>query len=152
MSNKQPKEIYFYTDTGKWGFLSPMYPCEIMIDHMAYGSAEHYYQSMKAINEIDRKWIREAKTGYEAKERAHSLSNGRKVDKTNAEKIATIRKAFFAKFEQHKDLAKKLIETGDATLLEDSPDDPFWGVKGENWIGKLVMEVRDSIRKPAGKP
>jgi predicted NAD-dependent protein-ADP-ribosyltransferase YbiA (DUF1768 family) len=30
--------------------------------------------------------------------------------------------------------------------LEDSPDDLFWGAKGENWIGKLVMEVRTAIK------
>jgi ribA/ribD-fused uncharacterized protein len=146
MLNKKQKEIYFYMDTGELGFLSPMYPCRVVIDDVIYNSAEHYYQSMKAVGEVDRKWIREAKTGYEAKERAHSLSDYRKVKKTDTEKVATIRKAFFAKFEQNPELAKKLIETGDAILLEDSPDDLFWGAKGENWIGKLVMEVRTAIK------
>ena len=132
-------------DTGKWGFLSPMYLCKVVVDGMPYKSAEHYYQSMKAKREIDRKWIREAPTGYEAKNRSHSLSMDKTVKKTNEEKVATIRKAFFAKFEQNKKLAEKLIETGDAILLEDSPDDLFWGAKGQNWIGKVVMEVRESL-------
>lgn len=59
----------------------------------------------------------------------------------------TIRRAFAAKLEQNRDLARKLLETGDAMLYEDSPGDPFWGAKGENYIGKAVMEVRESLRK-----
>lgn len=139
------REIYFYMDTGKWGFLSPMYLCTIVIDKIKYKSAEHYYQSMKAVSESDRKWIRESATGYEAKERAHFLSKEKRIVKTDPQKVDDIRKAFHAKFTQNKDLAEKLMGTGNAILLEDSPDDLFWGAKGQNWIGKIVMEVRETI-------
>lgn len=119
-----------------------MYPCALLIDGVSYRSVEHYYQSMKTISEDKRKWIRESATGYEAKNRARSLNKGEKFTKTPGEKAATMRRAFFAKFLQNKDLAQKLVDTGDAVLLEASPDDLFWGEKGENWIGKVVMEVR----------
>lgn len=72
-SASKPFGIYFFTEHGKWGFLSPMYSCKLVIDKIVYNSAEHYHQSMKAANEKDRKWIREAASGYGAKERAHSL-------------------------------------------------------------------------------
>ncbi len=51
------------------------------------------------------------------------------------------------KFEQHPDIFKKLKETGDATLIEDSPTDYYWGCgkdgTGKNMLGKILMEIRD---------
>lgn len=132
-------------DAGQWDFLSPMYICKINLDGVTYRSAEHYYQSMKASDEKNRIWIREASTGYEAKERAHSLKSEALVKKSPEQKVETMRKAFIAKFKQNPDLAEKLLSTKDAELLEDSPDDAFWGAKGENWIGKLAMEAREAV-------
>ena len=50
-------------------------------------------------------------------------------------------------------LRKMLLDTGDAILHEDNPEDPFWGIgdgSGESWLGKLLMQVRDEIRKDGG--
>jgi ribA/ribD-fused uncharacterized protein len=148
MSKTKPaRPIRFYMDTGKWGFLSPMYLCPVRMGGIEYRSAEHYYQSMKATDGVKRAWIRDAATGYEAKARAHSLKEGEVIRKSPEQKIATVREAFIAKFTQNQDLGARLLETGNAELLEDSPDDLFWGAKGENWIGRLVMEARERIRK-----
>jgi predicted NAD-dependent protein-ADP-ribosyltransferase YbiA (DUF1768 family) len=73
------------------------------------------------------------------------------VKNNDAEKAEVVRTAFFAKFRQNGQLAKKLLETSDAILYEDSPDDLFWGAKGQNMIGKLVMEVRDALKKEDGQ-
>ncbi len=143
---KSARQIRFYMDTGEWGFLSPMYPCPIKIKGVEYGSAEHYYQSMKAADQAKREWIRCSATGYEAKDRAHELKQEETVKKSPEKKIATMREAFLAKFAQNPELAAKLLDTGDAQLLEESID-PFWGEKGENWIGRLAMEARASVRK-----
>jgi len=144
---RSARPIRFYMDTGKWGFLSPMYLCPVRIGGREYRSAEHYYQSMKASNEGKREWIRNSATGYEAKERAHALGAEELASKSPDQKIATMREAFIAKFTQNRELGIKLLETGETELLEDSPDDPFWGAKGENWIGRLAMETRLKIRK-----
>jgi predicted NAD-dependent protein-ADP-ribosyltransferase YbiA (DUF1768 family) len=58
-----------------------------------------------------------------------------------------------AKFEQNPDLAKMLIETGDAELVEGNNwcDNYFGncicnrcvGVKGKNVLGKILMRVRE---------
>lgn len=46
-------------------------------------------------------------------------------------------------------LRKKLAETGDALLIENSPYDYYWGVgkdgSGKNKLGKLLMKVRDRL-------
>jgi len=42
---------------------------------------------------------------------------------------------------------KKLLKTKPLQLIEDSSLDAFWGwgsdEMGQNWLGKILMEVRD---------
>lgn len=147
MTKQKSSSIKFYYDTGEWGFLSPMYLCKIKIDNVEYKSPEHYYQSGKAADVAKREWIMNAGTAYEAKIRAHSLKGDELIKRSPEEKVAAVRKGFMAKFTQNPDLGAKLLSTGDAVLFEDSPDDPFWGIKGENWIGKIAMEVREVLKK-----
>jgi ribA/ribD-fused uncharacterized protein len=68
-------------------------------------------------------------------------------------KLEIMRRADAAKFTQHPDLAAQLLATGDAELVEDSPFEPFWGVgpdgQGLNWAGRVIMEVRASLRATA---
>jgi ribA/ribD-fused uncharacterized protein len=56
-----------------------------------------------------------------------------------------MRRAVWCKF-QNKDLAKILVDTGDALIVEDSPRDSYWGVgkdgNGLNRLGEILMEVR----------
>lgn len=129
-----------------------MYPCQIKLGGMEYKSAEHYYQSMKALDESKKAWIRDSATGYEAKARAHELKESEAAKKSPEQKIETMREAFLAKFDQNPELGSKLLETGDSELLEDSHDDLFWGAKGENWIGKLAMEAREAVRNKIYRP
>lgn len=54
-----------------------------------------------------------------------------------------------AKFSQHTDLMQMLIDTGDAQLVEDSPNDAFWGIgrdgAGQNQLGLLLQEIRAEL-------
>jgi ribA/ribD-fused uncharacterized protein len=55
-----------------------------------------------------------------------------------------------AKVSQHEYVRRKLLETGDRELVEDSWRDDFWGWgpnrDGHNMLGKLWMEVRAELR------
>lgn len=55
------------------------------------------------------------------------------------------------KFTLHKDLCEKLLETGDAILIEHTVKDRYWADggdgKGKNMLGKLLMKVREELRK-----
>ncbi len=61
-----------------------------------------------------------------------------------------------AKFTQHKDLWTLLDSTGDAFLVEHTRNDKYWadggdggtGEKGKNMLGKLLVRVREDLRKP----
>lgn len=55
------------------------------------------------------------------------------------------------KFTQNPDLGRKLVETGDAYLEEGNWwGDKIWGVcdgVGENRLGKILMKVREELKK-----
>ena len=56
----------------------------------------------------------------------------------------------YAKFTQHKTLKKTLLETGDATLVEHTENDSYWGDggdgSGKNMLGQTLMRVREVIK------
>lgn len=54
------------------------------------------------------------------------------------------------KLEQHEYVRQKLLETGDALIVEDSPKDSFWGWGpdrgGRNALGKIWMQLRTELQ------
>ena len=62
-------------------------------------------------------------------------------------RMNVMRKGLRAKFCENPRLKTLLLETGDRELIEDSPFDSFWGAAkgGQNNLGKLLMELRDSL-------
>ncbi|KAI0056242.1 DUF1768-domain-containing protein [Artomyces pyxidatus] len=57
------------------------------------------------------------------------------------------------KFTQHQHLRFMLLSTGTRELIEDSPDDLFWGIgsdkSGRNELGKALMRVRTRLNPSA---
>lgn len=66
-------------------------------------------------------------------------------------KIDIMRVAVWAKFEQHMSVRSLLLSTGDAELVEASPNDYVWGTgldgTGKNLLGILLQSVRDELRR-----
>jgi ribA/ribD-fused uncharacterized protein len=144
-----PDDIYFYGKTkgrtdGRYRFLSNFYKAMMIIDNKEYATVEHYFQSMKhAGTELEEK-IRLASTP----EKAKKLAWTRQLPPDWPEiKEGVMLKALRAKFSQHSRLAAKLLATGNARLHEDSPTDLYWGVKGLDRSGKLLMIVRDELHR-----
>lgn len=69
----------------------------------------------------------------------------------NFVKLSIMYEALTYKFTQHPSLKSLLLNTGDAHIEEDSPVDSYWGVgedgKGHNWLGHLLMTLREELRK-----
>lgn len=65
-------------------------------------------------------------------------------------KVEVMKNILRAKVNQHPYVKKKLLETGERILIEDSWRDSFWGwgedKKGQNVLGTLWTEVRQEIR------
>jgi ribA/ribD-fused uncharacterized protein len=71
-------------------------------------------------------------------------------------KLDIMRRADRAKYEQNPELAAMLLATGNAEIVEDAPNDLFWGTgpdgTGANWAGRVLMEVRESLRAATKPP
>lgn len=124
--------------------LREIYP-QFVFDSKEYPTAEHLYQSLKATNEEDRELIRTASTPGKAKKLGKEIMSRLDWDYV---KVDAMRLTLYLKFYQHPNLLLELIETGNRLLVETNWwGDTFWGVstktnKGENWLGRLLMELR----------
>jgi N-glycosidase YbiA len=152
--------LYFDRDAAAFGFLSHFHPSPIVLDGLEWPTVEHYYQAQKSADPAYVEAIRAAYTPGRAKRLAAPPSAARRVSGQSwfrrngalpradwhEAKLDIMRRADLAKFGQNPDLAARLIATGDAQLIEDSPSEPFWGTgpdgTGLNWAGRVLMEVR----------
>jgi ribA/ribD-fused uncharacterized protein len=147
---KMPKEIYFYTRKCEYGWMSNFDHCFQLVGIRMYRTNEHYYQSMKATDEKIAKWIAEAPTAYLAMVAGRNLREGEFKPNWDEIKTDVMLTGLRAKFKDPA-LRAALLNTGDAIIHEDSPTDMFWGVKGQDMLGKLLMQVREEIRNECKK-
>jgi ribA/ribD-fused uncharacterized protein len=65
-------------------------------------------------------------------------------------KLHIMKTVLFLKFCSNRYCWEILVKTGENDLQEDSPYDNFWGIgkngKGENMLGKLLVQVRESLK------
>lgn len=131
---------------GEYRFLSNFYPAKVEWEGRIYDNNEAAFQSAKCIDEKDRdKFCKmnpsEAKrTGRHVKLR----------EDWEDVKVGVMLSICFAKFAQNEDLRKKLLETGDAELIEGNTwGDKVWGMvdgEGKNHLGRILMKIRDVFR------
>ena len=140
-----PKIINRYTFPST-KFLTNFYPCTIVYEGQIYPSVEHAYQAAKCNNPSDAAAIRCCLSPRKA------LELGRKVERKDNWKnikVSVMKELLRNKFVSPA-LARQLIETKNATIMDDKPwGDTFWGSvngEGKNVLGLLIMEVRDELK------
>lgn len=136
------KDIYFYYPNQPFAELMNFYRAKMVIDGKEYVTVEHYFQAVKATNDKDHEFVRTAPTPKVAKERGRKITLRKDWESV---KETVMLKALKAKFTQHPKLKEVLLSTGDARLHEDSPKDIYWGVKGKDRLGILLMVVRGEL-------
>ena len=151
------KYIFFYG-----GIYSQWYRCKISIGGIEYCTNEQYMMAKKAELFHDH-------LAYDAimisQDPASQKSWGKRVknfDKDEWEAVARdiVYDANYAKFTQHEDFRKQLIDSGDKIIVEGSPTDCIWGIgmscddpgildpknwRGTNWLGEAIMKVREQL-------
>jgi ribA/ribD-fused uncharacterized protein len=138
--------IRFYRATGEHGFLSNLFRCPVVFEGRVFTSSEAAYQYGKPKDRDVAEWIVSAPKPHLVSVAAHALLSFDVRSDWNEVKVDRMRRVLVAKFEQNPELKRKLLATGSAHLVEASKSDGFWGVgksgKGQNMLGKLLMEVR----------
>ena len=140
-------EINFYFRRDKFGWMSNFERARQVVGEIVYPTNEHYYQCQKAKNPLHREWILIAPSPYLAMVVGRGLRDKEIVEKWNERKVEVMLKGLRAKFRQNDALYAGLLATGDAVIHEDSKTDMFWGKKGEDMLGKLLMQVREEIEE-----
>lgn len=109
-------------------------------------TVEHAFQALKADNPDQARWVIWSPTPGEAKRRGRRVMMRPDWD---AQRITTMASLLSIKFAAGSELARWLLATGDAALIEGNTwGDQFWGVaggKGENNLGKLLMIRRAQL-------
>lgn len=131
---------------GYYRFLSNFYLCDVFWEDILYPSSEHAYQASKSIKQKIRISVSHLATPSLAKRFGQGIPLRKDWDKI---KIATMKEIVLCKFSQNKLLKEQLLNTGDMILEEGNRwKDEFWGIykgKGENHLGKILMEVREKL-------
>jgi hypothetical protein len=115
-----------------------------------FPTSEHAYHWEKFSNNPNcQSYILESRSAHDALKWAQYWSNLVRPD-WNDIKVDVMRDILRAKVQQHEYVRKKLLETGDREIIENSWRDNFWGWgpgrDGLNMLGKLWMEVRSEIK------
>jgi len=134
----------------EYRFLSNFWLCDIEFQGHIFPSVEHAYVfSNTLVPEEQELFLKECMslTPGQIKRFGRNLTLRSDWDEV---KVDLMRFFVYQKFMKHTELREKLIATGDAELIEGNQwGDIFWGVckgNGQNWLGKLLMEIRTALR------
>ena len=143
--------IYFY------GTKEPLYGCfsnfsahPFTLDNQNWRTSEHYYQAMKFYPHWDHiAALRNMPSPMQVAKAGRSRARPLRED-WEAVKDDVMRQALRAKFTQNLEIQQVLLGTGDEELIENTTPDHDWGIgssgTGLNMLGKLLMELRSSLR------
>ena len=146
---------------GPWVY-SQWYPSAFRVDGVHYATAEHFMMAAKARLFGDDETLAQI---LAAEHPAQVQRLGRRVrgfrePAWESERFAIVVAGSLAKFSQDPALARCLLDSGEQTLVEASPQDRIWGIgrraedpaaldprqwRGENLLGFALMVARERL-------
>ncbi len=142
--------INFYYLGEAYGEFSNFAPYPVELDGQIWPTVEHYFQAQKFLDSEHQAAIRSEASPMKAAKMGRDRNRPLRTD-WEAVKDDIMRAAVHAKFTQHPQLAQLLIETGNATIVEHTKNDAYWGDggdgSGKNMLGQILMETRELLKK-----
>lgn len=138
-------ETQIYKFDGPYAFLALEHPCQVVYDDHIYGNAAVLFYALRATTERSRMKIARLSTN-KARQKSSALPDNPEYD-DNREYFLKL--AVKAKFDSHPALRAKLLKTRPKELINTVTYLDNWiGVResngrGDNMLGKVLMEVRD---------
>lgn len=161
--NNWVEEIHFYDKKQPFYEFANFYVVNVVINNITWRTTEHYYQCMKFTDEKNNnlilkhfKAIQNIKEPKEVFNYAHEHSDDvrndwHKYNKDIGESLKDMymKKALRNKF-KIKNFRDLLLLTGNATIVEHTKNDKYWGDggdgTGENKLGQFLMKIRKEIK------
>ncbi len=141
--------IHFYGTRGDYGCFSNFSAHPVTLKGKTWPTSEHYFQAQKFAGTPDEEEVRLAKSPMVAARMGRSRQRPLRKDWESV-KDAIMFEAVLAKFTQHADLREILLGTGNATIVEHTRKDAYWGDggdgRGQNKLGRILMRVREELR------
>lgn len=157
------KIICFHKPSEENGYLSNWYPAEFIYCETPFSSTEQFMMYEKAKLFGDDEMMAVILKEHSP---AKIKGLGRKIKNFNEElwkenRYNIVYVGNLAKFSQNQELKDMLLATGDAILAECAIKDKIWGIgismtsskrfdpeqwKGDNLLGKALMEVREALK------
>lgn len=115
-----------------------------------YSSAEEAFQANLFIDDYPEiaEEIKNSHSAHESQKIRFKYED--KIKLSSNEILELMEKILRCKIEQNPYVLKKLLETKDYTIVEDSPKDNYWGWginrDGENHLGKIWMKLREEYK------
>jgi N-glycosidase YbiA len=147
MADILPLEIFYI-------YFAPYTAHAIEIDGVVYPTMEHAYQCERYDDQKIKDEIRSARSPVKAWEVSTKYKHIQKPD-FRLRKFEVMKMLMRLKVEQHEEIKKALLDTKDLLIVKHivtyPPGDGVWddGVdgKGENWYGKMWMEIREELKR-----
>jgi ribA/ribD-fused uncharacterized protein len=150
-------------DKGPFRTFSNMAEYPIQIEDKRYPTVEHYFQAEKAREFNDKEMLEkilETPSAKAVKALGKKVKNFVK-EKWDHERLDIMKRGVRAKFVQHPELQKQLLETGTKQIGDADARDLYWGIgtsenteksknpekwKGQNQLGKIMMSLREEFK------
>lgn len=146
--NDTEKQIFFYEH--EYYVFSNFSSFQLEWKGILWMTSEHAYHSEKFEDKELIEQLKNTRSAHDAMKLAYANKDKYRKDWDNV-KLKVMKEILRAKIEQHPYVKKKLIQSGDKELIEDSWRDSYWGwgpnKNGENHLGKIWMELREEISK-----
>lgn len=143
------KEIKFYKVNDDYGFMSNFAPYPFSDGSKNWPTSEHYFQAQKFLVPLIQEKIRQIVSPMDAALEGRNRQNPLRTDWEEV-KDKVMLQALRMKFSQNPEIAKGLVATGDAILIEHTRNDNYWADggdgSGKNKLGLLLMQVREELK------